>query len=122
MTYALLDRKNVVEIEHLEAALAVWERSEQSVRFIFGESQADSEQRKISTGILTCLQSGEKSRTDLIRYFKNHVAAKKINTALESLSADGKIACREERASNNKAVILWRLSKQYSDFGACAKM
>ncbi|WP_312200275.1 DUF3987 domain-containing protein [Anaerospora hongkongensis] len=111
MIYALLDRKNVVEIEHLEAALAVWERSEQSVRFIFGESQVDSEQRKICTGILTCLQSGEKSSTDLIRYFKNHVVVKKINAALGSLSADGKIAYREEKANNNKSVMLWRLVK-----------
>ncbi|MBN2326729.1 MAG: DUF3987 domain-containing protein [Candidatus Omnitrophica bacterium] len=39
--YALLDRKDIVETEHLSAALAVWEYCEDSARYVFGESTGD---------------------------------------------------------------------------------
>jgi hypothetical protein len=39
--YALLDLSNVVRWAHLEAALALWSYSEQSVHYIFGELKGD---------------------------------------------------------------------------------
>ena len=39
--YALLDRSKVVKRVHLEAALALWDYSERSARYIFGSSLGD---------------------------------------------------------------------------------
>ena len=36
--YALLDRSCLVELEHLEAALALWDYSERSAEYVFGDS------------------------------------------------------------------------------------
>jgi hypothetical protein len=41
MTYALLDKSNVIRAEHLRAAIAVWKYCEESARKIFGDSTGD---------------------------------------------------------------------------------
>ena len=38
MIYALMDQAKVIRIEHLRAALAMWQYIEDSVRFILGDA------------------------------------------------------------------------------------
>ncbi len=40
--YALTDQSNIIKVPHLEAALAVWEYSEQSVKLIFEDMTGDA--------------------------------------------------------------------------------
>ena len=41
LTYALMDSSPVVTVDHLKAALAVWDYCEASVRFTFGKAKMD---------------------------------------------------------------------------------
>ncbi|MBP2650764.1 MAG: hypothetical protein H6Q74_1589 [Firmicutes bacterium] len=109
--YALLDKSDIVREPHLTAALAVWQRVEQSARYIFGEKQIDAAQAKMEVSILDCLKSGEKSRTEISNYFHRKKSAKVINKALESLSAKGKVLYRqEEKKGVIKPVTYWKLA------------
>lgn len=49
--YALLDLSDVVHLEHLEAALALWHYCEDSAKYIFGESPGDKLANEIQTAI-----------------------------------------------------------------------
>lgn len=49
--YALLDCSNLIRLEHLEAALAVWQYSEDSAKYIFGMNSGD----KVADEILKVL-------------------------------------------------------------------
>jgi len=49
--YALLDKSATVGLKHLESAFALWEYSEDCVRFIFGESVGDPMVDKILAGL-----------------------------------------------------------------------
>ena len=39
--YALMDSSVAIELEHLKAALAVWDYAEASARYIFGDATGD---------------------------------------------------------------------------------
>ena len=41
MIYALLDRSETIQVEHLQAAHAIWRYAEASARRIFGEQTGD---------------------------------------------------------------------------------
>jgi hypothetical protein len=42
LIYALLDQQDLIGIDHLKAALAVWDYCDQSARYIFGDKTGDS--------------------------------------------------------------------------------
>lgn len=108
--YALLNKSNIVDTEHLAAALAVWARSEQSAKYIFGQKPIDAEQAKIEVGIIEFLKSGEKTQTEISGYFLRKKSAKEINGALQSLSSKGKILHRQEKKEKSiRSVTYWRL-------------
>jgi hypothetical protein len=48
--YALLDKSDVIQSKHLQAALALWEYCERSVQFIFGDSLGDDVADEILAG------------------------------------------------------------------------
>ena len=47
--------------------------------------------QKIEVGILKALSDGDKSRTELLRFFKNHVETHILTKALENLQKEGKV-------------------------------
>lgn len=49
--YALLDKSKMVQVQHLRAALALWDYCERSVRFIFGDSLGDPMADEILYGL-----------------------------------------------------------------------
>lgn len=78
--YAVLDGSDCIRPEHLKAALAIWDYSEQSVRFIFGDSTGNP----MADEILRSLHVSTKglSRTDISKLFNGNRNAGQINTAL----------------------------------------
>ena len=88
--YALLDCSRVVRIEHLRAALALWEYCEASAEYVFGESAGDP----VCDRILQALQeagSDGLSRTDISGLFERNKSAKEIAQALKVLIAAGRV-------------------------------
>ena len=68
--YALLDSSIVVRSSHLEAALALWDYSEQSVGFIFGDLKGDP---AVDRAFEALKQAGRLTTTDIHNLFGRHV-------------------------------------------------
>jgi hypothetical protein len=97
MLYALLDGRPDIDIEHLRAALAVWEFVESSARYIWGDTLGDP----IADESLRALrQAGDDgmSRTDIRDLFGRHRGADQIGRALGVLAERG-LARRVMRSS-----------------------
>lgn len=84
--YALLDKSTTIRVQHLMAALALWDYCEASTRMIFGESLGDPIADKILTAVR---QSTEGlSRTEIRDLFSRH-NSEAIDAALDYLVRAG---------------------------------
>lgn len=90
--YAALDGTALIQVPHLQAALAVWRYCEASARLIFGDSTGDP----VADRILKTLQEqGPMDRTGLRDLFGRHMPAEKIDRALSLLEQSHRIECDE---------------------------
>jgi hypothetical protein len=73
----------VIEVAHLDAALALWDFAEASAEFIFGDALGDPD----ADGILSALRATPSglSRTDIRDLFHHNLSAARIERALLSL-------------------------------------
>lgn len=85
--FALLDGKDEIDREHLEASLAVWQYSEDSARYIFGDRIGD----KNADEILNALANAENglTRTEIRNLFDRHISNERLNSALQTLLENG---------------------------------
>ena len=85
--YALLDQSATVQRVQLEAALALWEYSEASARFIFGDALGDP----VADEILQALRAHPPglTRTELRDLFKRNRKAHDIDRAMALLEEHG---------------------------------
>ena len=76
--YALLDESDVIRIEHLKAALALWSYCDRSAGYVFGESLGDP----IADQILDAIrEAGTLNKTEIRDLFnRNHTS--KIKKAI----------------------------------------
>jgi hypothetical protein len=83
MIYALLDRSTEVRPEHIQAALAVWEYCEGSVRYLFGDATGDP----LADAILQALRENPSglTRTEISNFLGRHKNAEAIDRALALL-------------------------------------
>ncbi len=83
LLYALLDGADEIGREHLTAALALWEYSEASARYVFGDSLGDP----VADDILRALQNAPEglNRTDLQNLLGRHQSSNRIGQALALL-------------------------------------
>ena len=84
--YALLDKCAFVGVQHMEAALAVWEYSEKCARFIFGDSLGDP----VVDRIMAALKQGPLSETEIRDLFGRHKSGGEIDRALGVILQSGK--------------------------------
>jgi hypothetical protein len=99
-TYAALDRSATVKIDHLLAALSLWEYAKQSTHLIFQGKTGD----EIADEILHALQeAGDQgmSRTDLVNHFNRNIKASRIRAALTQLQRDGWARCEKIRGDRS---------------------
>jgi DNA replicative helicase MCM subunit Mcm2 (Cdc46/Mcm family) len=97
--YALLDLSPTVRAVHLKAALALWSYSEESAKFIFGNSLGDP----AADEILRALQQSSLTRTEISSLFGRHASANDIDRALSSLVAAGLIKHVREQTQGRPA-------------------
>lgn len=86
LIYALLDHSAVIRVEHLEAALALWDYAETSAAYIFGDRLGDP----VADGIAAALRKTESSgltRTEISSALGRNRTAAEIDRALEFLKA-----------------------------------
>jgi uncharacterized protein DUF3987 len=84
--YALLDEAEAVEVEHLRAAMAVWDYCAASAAHIFGGKVGDPFADKILEAIR---ETGGLTRTEIRSVAGGHVPAQEIDQVLRGLDARG---------------------------------
>jgi hypothetical protein len=89
LLYALLDGKDQIGVEHLEAALAVWSYCETSATYIFSGVVSGKPEDVIAAALR---QAGEigMTRTEIRDLFGRHRKGQEIDAALAALAASGK--------------------------------
>ena len=101
--YALLDCGEVIRIEHLEAALALWQYCEDSARYIFGNQTGN----KTADTIYTALLGAEVglTKTQIRDLFQRNASASQINLALKLLVDLGQIEVTKEQTDGRSREI-----------------
>jgi hypothetical protein len=102
--YALLDGSEIVCVQHLRAALAVWSYCEASCRYIFGDSMGDP----VADSILAALKERSEgmTRTEIRDLFGRNKSKAQIDVALSSLMERSKIDKRTE-STGGRPVEVW---------------
>jgi len=90
--YALSDLSDVIKPWHLNAALALWKYSEDSVRYIFGDALSNS----MSEKILAALKAAPNglNRSEINDIFKHNKFKYQIDGALDQLKKADKATCK----------------------------
>jgi hypothetical protein len=105
MVYALLDKSAVITVEHLDAALALWDYSLASCRAVFGDRLGDP----IADAILGALRRKPEgmSRTDVSRIaLGGHASSGDIAAALGLLQKRG-LAVVQQVTTGGRPSELW---------------
>ena len=103
----------MIEREHLEAALAVWQFCEDSAKYIFGERIGD----KNADALLEALREAKNglTRTEIYtEVFQRNLSAKEIKKALQILLETGLIENRTEQTENSKKTSEKWSAKTYA--------
>ncbi len=90
MIYALLDRSATIKREHLQAALALWNYVEESVRYTFGDPVGDVTADTILIA-LRVTPTGL-NRTNISKLFAGHRSSAEITRALDQLNKLGQVS------------------------------
>jgi hypothetical protein len=104
LIFALLDSKDLIDIAHLNAAMAVWAYCDQSAYLIFGDSLGDP----VADEILSALRrtSGGMTRTAISNLFGRNRNSDQIGAALAKLHRLG-LARFEEQKTGGRAAETW---------------
>ena len=81
--YAVLDCSTVVCVEHLQAAIALWEYCEESVRWCFGDASGDPIGDTILESLRSCGGQGM-SRTQISALFGRHIEADRLTRIIRT--------------------------------------
>jgi hypothetical protein len=104
--YALLDQSQVVKVEHLKAALAVWAYAEDSVRYIFGDVLGDP----VADTILRALRHARTdgmTRTEMTAgLFGRHIKADQLTRGLDLLREHNLVRA-EKKSTGGRAEERW---------------
>jgi hypothetical protein len=100
--YAVMDESHEIEREHLLAALALWDYSEQSARYIFGDATGDA----VADQILSALRAAGKdgmTRTEISNLFRRNMSSERIAQALSLLLAAGRVRSKKQETGGRQA-------------------
>ena len=105
LLYALLDFSPVVTLEHLHAALALWNYCEASVKYIFGHSLANRTADAILNALKGAGESGM-SRSDISNLLGRNKSKAEVDTALQVLFSS-KLARRDTIPTGGRPAETW---------------
>jgi hypothetical protein len=91
LIYALLDCSAVIRLEHLNAALAVWEYAEDSAAYIFGRATGDTTADTILDALTKAGEGGCTKNALVQEVFQRHVVAAEVTRALQLLEQQERI-------------------------------
>jgi hypothetical protein len=104
LVYAILDKSAQIRRAHLEAALALWQYSVESVAILFPNKTGDS----VSDRLLEILQSGPMAKAEIFKHLAKPVA--EINAALAALESAGRIHNSQHKpGGRGRPAEVWEL-------------
>src|SRR5215217_6935702 len=103
--YAVMGRSSLIQVQHLEAALALWQYAEESARYIFGDATGDPEADQILDALRVAGKSGM-SRTEIRGLFGRNKKADRISRALALLLKSGRVR-REQKETGGRPSERW---------------
>jgi hypothetical protein len=109
LIYALFDKSPLIQIQHLEAALALWDYAMQSVDYIFGDASENPLENKIIKQLLAYPEG--LSMTDIIKLLSKHVNKKKLTLAIRSLETTGKVEIELVKTKGRPKKIIKLIKK-----------
>jgi hypothetical protein len=105
MIYALLDRTTVIDVQHLEAAIAVWNYAEASARLIFSQAE---EMDPLETVLLEKITASPGiNRKSLHKALGGHVKAEAMVKALGSLAGQDKVRSQMVPTGGRRSECWW---------------
>jgi hypothetical protein len=107
LIYALMDRASEIDYPHLLAAIALWERSQDSARHIFGSALGDP----VADDILRSLRGAGASgmtRTEISGLFGRNKTAERIGTALDLLAKRRFVIRESQPVKTGRPAEVWR--------------
>lgn len=102
--FALLDCSDFIRLEHLEAALALWQYCEDSARYIFGDQTGN----KTADAIYEALQNVQDglTRTQIRDLFQRNATAAQMNSAIKLLIELGRVEIFKEKTNGRPQEII----------------
>lgn len=111
--YAVLDQAAEIRVEHLRAALTVWDYCEASARYVFGDVLGDETADPILMALRAAGPDGL-TRTQIRDLFKRHKSASDIERALTILASLG-LADRVVTPTEGRSAQTWIASSCLGD-------
>jgi hypothetical protein len=100
--YAVMGKSHEIEREHLLAALALWEYSENSARYIFGDATDDPVADQIYNALRAAGKDGM-TRTEISNLFGRNISSERIAQALSLLLAARRVRRMTHKTGGRQA-------------------
>jgi hypothetical protein len=107
LIYALMDEAQAIDRPHLLAALALWERTEASARYIFGSALGDPIADELLRALKVAGRTGL-SRTEIRDLFKRHQSAERISSGLALLKRRNLATCQSKPSDGGRPTEVWQ--------------
>ena len=105
LVYAILDCSDLIQIEHLRAAIEVWRYCEESVRFVFGNELSNRTANTILKSLRSSPANGL-SRTAISKLFNGNKSKAEIDSALQILHS-ARLARRSTIPTDGRSAEVW---------------
>jgi hypothetical protein len=105
LIYAVLDGRSLVDVEHLEAALAVWSYAAASAAYVFGDSTGDTVADRILRALR--LSAAGLTRTQIRELVGGRAPEQRIDVALAVLERYGLAAMTVEPETGGRPAERW---------------
>jgi hypothetical protein len=106
LLYALMNESRVIGLDHLVAAIAVWERAESSARYIFGSALGDPIADEIHRALRAAGKQGL-TRTEIRDLFKRNQSAERVSVALDLLATRGLASAENVSGDKGRPAEKW---------------
>jgi hypothetical protein len=100
--YAVMSESHEIEREHLLAALALWDYSDKSARYIFGDATGDSVADQIFNALRAAGKDGM-TRTEISNLFGRNISSERIAQALSLLLGARRVLRKAHKTGGRQA-------------------
>jgi hypothetical protein len=117
MLYALLDLSPEVRLEHLNAALGLWQYVEESTAYIFGTKIGDETADQILKALTKAGKAGLTRKQLVVEVFGRHITSEELTRALTLLET-GKLITSEQRertGAGRPATVYYTQKRELSE-------